>query len=461
MKGLGMPQWGKRVLLFAVPALVGAVVLAALRTHRSKPELTEGGATVPAARVITVRAMAVQPQAFGYGTAVPARIWDMVAETSGKAVVVHPRLKRGAIVPAGAVLVEIDPTGYKLRVAQLTAQTKSLEAQLEELALREKLDRAIWTTEQQSLELKERDVARQQVLLAQKVVPQSEFEKVKRDGLAQKLKTQTAAKAVQLVPFQRRMLQAGLAQAQAQLAEARNQLADTRITAPFECRIADVRIEQSQFVSKGQILAVADGIAVTEVAAQFAADDLRLVIGPGGTASLRERALREGLGQALGVSAMVRFRSGDFTAEWRAEFARISDVVDPQTRTMGVIVEVPQSYAQSLPGVRPPLVKGMYCEVELRGTPQPEQIAIPRHALRPDSSVLALDGEHRLRIRQVRVGWCQGNVAVIAEGLATGDILVVSDVVPAIEGMRLDPVSDDELAARLLAEAGGKGAKDD
>ncbi|MBT7300719.1 MAG: biotin/lipoyl-binding protein, partial [Victivallales bacterium] len=239
MKGLNMPRWGKRVLLFAVPALVGAVVLVALRRHRPKPGLTEDGAEVPAARVVTVDAMAVQPQALGYGVAVPARIWNMVAETNGKAVVVHPRLKRGAIVPAGTVLVEIDPTEYELRVAQLTAQTKSLEAQIEELALREKLDRAIWTTEQRSLELKERDVARQQALLAQKVVPQVEFEKVARDSLAQKLKTQTAAKAVQLVPFQRRMLEAGLAQAQAQLAEARNQLADTRITAPFECRIAD------------------------------------------------------------------------------------------------------------------------------------------------------------------------------------------------------------------------------
>jgi len=384
-----------------------------------------------------------------------------VAEVSGKTLAVHSRLKKGAIIAEGTVLVEIDPSEYELQVAQSEANVSSLVAQIDEIDVQEDVDKAILSTEQRSLQLKERDLARQRKLFGQGVVPEAEVERTERDSLAQRLKVQAAEKAVKLVPVRRRVLEAKLAQAQAQLAEARIRLTHTTIVTPFECRIADVRVEQGQFVSKGQTLAVADGIDVTEVHAQFPADDLRLVIGDKGDASLQEQAKKQQLGTALQVSALVRFRSGDFEAEWEGHFARVSDVVDPQTRTMGVIVEVPESYAQSRPGVRPPLVKGMYCEVELRGQPRSDQLAIPRHALRGGTRVLVLDGDNRLRERAVQVAWCQGDIAVIRKGLAAGDTLVVSDIVPAVEGMRVEPVQDAELAARLLSEATGGTARDD
>ena len=136
-------------------------------------------------------------------------------------------------------------------------------------------------------------------------------------------------------------------------------------------------------------------------------------------------------------------------------------MVDPHTRTMGVIVEVLKSYAQSRPGVRPPLVKGMYCEVQLRGLPQAGQLVIPRHALRGDNRVLVLDSDNRLRKRSVQVAWCQGELAIIRQGLAVGDVLVVSDVVPAIQGMRIKPIQDSELADRIAAQARGGTARND
>ena len=47
------------------------------------------------------------------------------AEVSGKIVDIHPRLKKGAILPKGAVLLRIDSTDYLLTIAQsmATAQT--------------------------------------------------------------------------------------------------------------------------------------------------------------------------------------------------------------------------------------------------------------------------------------------------------------------------------------------------
>ena len=49
---------------------------------------------------------------------------------------------------------------------------------------------------------------------------------------------------------------------------------------------------------------------------------------------------------AFGFSATVRLRSGNDVVEWPARFARVSDTVDPKTRTIGAIVAVDGAYAK-------------------------------------------------------------------------------------------------------------------
>ena len=100
-------------------------------------------------------------------------------------------------------------------------------------------------------------------------------------------------------------------------------------------------------------------------------------------------------------------------------------------------------------------MKGMYCEVELRGQGRPGHLVVPRHAILPAGHVHVLDAEQRLRRRAVAVAWRQGEIAVIRDGLAAGDALVVSDIVPAVDGMRVNPTWDPALAARVVAAAEG------
>ena len=49
----------------------------------------------------------------------------------------------------------------------------------------------------------------------------------------------------------------------------------------------------------------------------------------------------------------------------------------------------------------------------------------------------------------------QGPLSVIDSGIQSGERFVVSDPIPAVEGMLLNPVSDQELQARMLASARG------
>jgi len=117
-----------------------------------------------------------------------------------------------------------------------------------------------------------------------------------------------------------------------------------------------------------------------------------------------------------------------------------------------VIVEVDAPYANVRPGVRPPLVKGLFVEVDLRGAPRQQRLVIPRHALHRDR-VYLIDEDRRLEIRQVALEALQPEYAAISEGLSAGERVVVSDLAPAIAGMRLDGRPDPELLERLIRAA--------
>src|SRR5690606_17593625 len=104
-------------------------------------------------------------------------------------------------------------------------------------------------------------------------------------------------------------------------------------------------------------------------------------------------------------------------------------------------------------GRGPPLLPGLHVEVELRGSQQDACLAIPRAALLGDS-LYVVGPENRLDIRKVVIGLEQETYACIIEGLAPGDQVVLTDILPAVHGMLLAPRAD-TVASELLREASG------
>jgi RND family efflux transporter MFP subunit len=443
-------------LLIIPAALLGVAVLALLVRGREGPEQAPPSEQVRTVRVIAAPRVEVVPRAVGYGYVTPAMVWEAVAEVSGRIVEVHPKLNRGETLPAGAMLLKIDPTDYRLAIAQIEANIRSTRANLAELAVRESNTRASLGIEESVLRLSEKDLERKRELLKRGNVSQAAVDQEERNVLANAQSVQALRNTLNLVPAERDALVATLAVYEAQLEAARRDLERTVIFAPFDGRIAEVNVELAQFAKEGQVLLVADSIDVAEVAAQFPIDKFRSLL----PRDVGERRLTmadmDRLPELLGLSATVRLRAGDFTVEWEARFTRISDTIDPETRTVGVIVAVDEPYTQAIPGVRPPLVKNMYVEVDLRGRPLAARPVIPRSALVGDE-VFIVGDDNRLEKRKVIVSLLQTNFVAVGEGLEEGEWVVVSDLAPAIEGMLLDPVLDEALAERIAAEARGAG----
>ena len=442
--------------LFLPPTLLGFAAAGFLVSRREPPRRELVGELSRPVRVIRVEAVELIPRVLGYGTAAPGQVWQAVAEVRGRVVEVHPQLRAGAMIRQGELLLRIDSAEYELARAQFEADIARVEAQQEELALRELNDRASLEIENAALAVAEAELQRIESLVGRSAASSTELDQQKRTVLAQRQHVQQLENSLRLAPQQRKAAAAELAVKRAGRDQAQLEIAKTVIQAPFACRLGDVGIEPGQFLAAGQLLFEAHGTAFSEVETQIPLDQLRTLIDPEHDIQSPVLMDQQTVARLFNFRAIVRYRSGDFQAEWEGRVARMREQFDLRTRTTGLVVAVDKPYDQAVPGQRPPLVQGMYCEVELHGGERKNQIVIPRSALH-DGHVYIVDGQQRLRRRAVTVAFAQSGFLCLREGLAEGENVVVSDPVPAIEGMLTEPLLDRELWQRLAAQAGGEG----
>lgn len=455
-----MHRYAKRLLFLPALAL-GVLVLVLAARSRSGPTHQEVAEAAQSVSVVTVSDLAVTPRAVGYGYIEPGQVWQGVAEVAGTIVELNPELDKGAIILRGELLLRIDPAKKTLAQERSRADVQDILAQLEELDRREAATRRQLELEEANLAIARTELARQKKLVEQAIIAQSEYDQVNQNVISQQNAAEGYRSQLERMPAERAALQAKLTAAKASLREAGIDLEKTEIRAPFDLRVREVNVEKTQAVSVGQTLVQADSMGVAEVLAQVPLSEMRRII-PQGTAKPEFTSgfsLREVL-RSMGLTALVSVSLGRDKVHWSGRVSRLAEEVDPQTRTMGVYVAVDEPYLQVKPGVRPPLIRNMFCTVTLAGPPLPPAPVVPRAALSAIDGDRAFvnvvsnaDGSPRLTRREVGLGLVQGSLALVTSGLTAGETVVSGDLIPAIEGMLLDPVRDTELEERLKAEA--------
>ena len=454
-------SWQRRILILP-PIILGVAILALVMKNKKAPEQVKAAEQSRSVRTIAITPTSVVPRILGYGVVEPGRIWNAVAQVSGRIIKVHPNFKKGALLKKGALIVQIAPDDYKIAIAQAQANIRAADAKLKELALGEGNTKASLAIERQSLAINEREYKRSLSLKKRGTIAQATLDKEYRNLLNQRKRVLDFESALKLIPTQisAQIEQKAISVSQSETAKLN--LVRTKISLPFDARIAKTNVEVTQFVGAGTNLGTIDSVARAEVPAQLPMTQFRglLKAAANGRAS-KPQEINEGsiskLARRLGMSALVRIRFNEKTVEWPATVVRISDTVDPKTRTIGAIVSVDKAYQNVVPGERPPLIKGMFVEVEISTARLEDQIIIPRSALHAGNVYLVND-KKRLTIKPVRVKLVQGDFVVIEDGLTAKDRVIVSDLSPAINGMLLRTKDDPLLSERLISMANGKGS---
>jgi multidrug efflux pump subunit AcrA (membrane-fusion protein) len=99
-----------------------------------------------------------------------------------------------------------------------------------------------------------------------------------------------------------------------------------------------------------------------------------------------------------------------------------------------LVVEDPLQLLQPIEQRSLPLLIGAYVEVEIEGRPIADAVAIPIEALKDGDRVwVVVDGA--LTLREVEVAWRETEHVLVHGGLAKDDLVVVSPIPTATEGM--------------------------
>ncbi|MDI5892791.1 efflux RND transporter periplasmic adaptor subunit [Halomonas rhizosphaerae] len=441
-----------RGLAVLIGVVMGVALLVVFVANRQAPERQEAAASATPVRIVEVRPLDVRLEARGHGVARPAETWQATANVAGRVVERHPELESGTLLPEGTLLVALDPSRYELAIAEAEAELASLAGELAQLEAEEENTRRLLALEQQALALAEQELARIERLAASGSVSSSRRDEQRRSTLGQRQAVASLENSLALLPARREVLEAQRERAAVRLAQARQDLADTRFEAPYDLRLAEVEVELHQFVGTGQRLFQAESLAAAEVEAHIPIAMMRRLM----AAILPDEPVGQGLDldERLDFSAVQAelFLAGAEGVGWSGELVRVASGLDPATRTVRVVVRVDHPYRDARPPDRPPLQRDMYVRTRL-SAPSPEpRLVIPASAVH-QGEVWLVDAEARLERRAVSVAFEQGNLAVIATGLAPGERVVVDDLPAAIAGMALAPRRDEALEASIAEQA--------
>ena len=442
--------------LIFVP-LIALGVLAFVLLVRSRKELPKRDLEerTPVVRVLTVPRTTVVPRALGYGEVRAESVWQAVPQVGGRIIEVSEKVREGSFASRDTVLLRIDRADYDLAIARAEARVAALEAEHRENATRSETIETSLAIERSSLAYATTELERAKRLVEDGTLAPAELDLEQRTVLAQKLRVQEIENTQELLIPQRDVVAAQLRQERSNVERARLDVERTVIRAPFDCRIGPVRLEKDQVVQAGQLLFSAEDTSASEVTAWLPPQGVRHVLAVG-TAGMEALTGIEEVPARLGLTATIRATIGTLTATWPAEVVRIRGV-DSRTRAIGIDVRVQDPYEGVIPGTRPPLVPGLYVEVEVRARPAPAQVVVPRSALH-DSHVRLVDADGRLELREVDVRFVQGEHAIVSAGLEGGETLVLSDVVPAVSGLRVTAVPDADALRVLIEDAAGDAA---
>lgn len=429
----------KKLLFF--PALaVGVIGLVA--AINLKPDLPTKPAGDRARLVDTVslEQQLIAPLAVGFGKVVPKVEWKAIAEVTGQIVYRHPDLEKGQVIPAGTVVLKVDPLDYELKLIQAEADLKSSQTSLAKLNQEEDNLNQTLKIEKNRLVISNKELQRKQDLRKKGLTSQSDVDLQQQSALSQQKLVLDIANQIALMPDEKRVAQAVIKVNLSKVKEAQRSLDKTTITLPRAMRIAQVDIEQNQVVNLQQEMFIAHGINVMEVEAQLSIHDMQTL------ASSFNQFPRDAAGipnpYEAPIKASIQLNSGNLNFSWPAKVARISETVDENQATAGIILEIAQDYSQLQPDSATPLVNGMFVKAEIEGVANLSWV-VPERALHGDK-VYLMDDNQRLQVVNVEVLYRRDNQVVVSGELQTGDKLVLNDVLPAIEGMLLKESNPEE-----------------
>ena len=365
---------------------------------RAKPEAKNIIRKAPFVEIITVQAEVLRSTVSTSGTVRPRTQTDLLAEVPGiiEAVAPFPQeqnssasFRAGGFFRANDLLLRIEDVDLKTAVAESVANLSRANLQL----------------------IQERELAKQ-----------ARIEWGGRDW----------AKAPELV---RRIPQIQKAEAEAKAAEAkltqaRHNLDRAQVRAPFEGRILKTMADVGQRVGGGTSSSLARIYALdsAEVDLSLSRSEMQFL----------------GFSEQLGISEQERIKTEVLDANGKVAYEGILDrsegIVDARTRLNRLVARFDDCFSNPFQKKHEnraePLQIGQFVKLRLWGE-KVRVFVVPNSAFRTQDTLLVVNSNDELRIRQVKTVCRQGKEVWVSAGLESGERVCVTPIEIISEGMKV------------------------
>jgi len=392
--------------------------------------------------ITQIQEQSIAPAVKGYGNVVAKNKWQGITEVSGKVIYKNERLQRGTFINAGVELLRIDPTSYQLNLITAQANLDNTHSEVEKLDIEEQRLTRSYQVESKTLALEEKEYQRNIKLNKKGTISASSLEQQERVVYNTQLQLNDLKAQVNQLPARKKALQAQMAQAQSQVDQAQLDLENTIITMPFNGRIIDVSAELQQFVSAGSSLMLAHDVSKLEVEAKMPTSQLSRLM----HSLKQDKNVLDNLNAVpdiaiANLTARITLRNSSSETHWQGKVTRILGEIDTRLGTAGLVVEADFDFLEFIKRNDPndsPIISGMFVEVTVNGQAQP-QLTVPLAALH-NNRLYLVDADNRLQLQTVEVLFIRDQIAAIkADGLQAGQQVVLSDLIPVANGLKLAP----------------------
>ena len=228
---------------------------------------------------------------------------------------------------------------------------------------------------------------------------------------------------------------AAVSRDEARLAEANLALSRTRVTAPFDGFVREESVDVGQIVAAGQTVGRLFASDAVEVVVPLSDSDAALIPG------LWDLRAGDGVRR---VAARVVAQYGDGSYTWEGYVDRGELSLDKQTRTIDVIVRVPEPFTagvrtdgSDVVDDRPPLLVGKFVDVEIHGQELDGYYRVPRAALQSGNEVWIVNDGGVVSLVPVQVLQRTNDEVYVTGTLESGQAVITGGIRFATEGMRV------------------------
>jgi RND family efflux transporter MFP subunit len=376
---------------FVIPALVViASIFGAVTLLATSPQL-EPSSIEPIAAAVRVQEINPEPiqlTVHSQGTVVPNTESELIPEVSGRVIWKSPALVNGGYFEAGEPLLRLEDNDYRSTLARARSALTRAEAEFEHARF---------------------EYQRLKSLEEKQLASQSQIENQLRGY---------------------RVAEAALQDARAAFNQASRDLARTEIKAPFTGLVRKESVDIGQFASRGM-----------SIATIYAGDqaEIRLPIADRQLAFLNLPLGHRGelpADQQPNVTLTADYAGR--TLSWQGKIVRTEAQIDTSSRMVHVIARVTNEEQDV------PLNVGLFVNAEIEGLLVEDVVVLPRNALRNGNRVLVVDDENRLHYRDIEPLRLYRDQVLIQSGLETGERVCISPLQTAIEGMPVNPISEED-----------------